>query len=276
MRSIQLTRKKKGRTSYLESGEEMPLLFLHGFPGSSYSWENVAYALLEKHPGRYRLLIPDLIGFGESDPASADLYTEDQARAIADLLKHLGISSLYLAAHDFGGPIALTLLRLYPEFKIRKLMLSATNLFTDTPIPFPLRSAGITFLGDLVFGAMAGSAFGFRMMYQFAAINKKAIPWRDFRRHITPHGMASTANIFQHSLADLEGNYRSIEETASLMKLPTLILWGDRDPFFPIAVARRSQATISNSTLKIYESTGHFVPEERAVEVAHDLALFFD
>ncbi|HUG34783.1 MAG TPA: alpha/beta hydrolase [Anaerolineales bacterium] len=275
MPTIKLIRHKSGRTSYLEGGTGAPILFLHGFPGSAYSWETAAHTLLEKNPGRYRLIIPDLLGFGESDSTGDDWYMEGQARAIADLLKRLDIPDLYLAAHDFGGPIALTLLRLHPELTIRKLMLSATNLFTDTPIPLPLRSAGIPVLGDLVYKAMAGSPFGFRMMYQFAAVNKKAVCWEDFRRHITPHGMSSTARIFQHSIADLPGNYRSIEEFASQIEIPTLIVWGDSDPFFPVPVAMRSAEAIRNATLKIFKQTGHFVPEERAAEVADELAVFF-
>jgi pimeloyl-ACP methyl ester carboxylesterase len=275
MTTTALTRNKMGHTSYLEGGTGAPILFLHGFPGSAFSWEAAALTLIEKYPGRYRAIIPDLLGFGESDSAGNDLYMEGQAHAIAGLLKHLRISDLYLAAHDFGGPVALTLLRLHPEFKIRKLMISSTNLFTDTPIPFPLRSASVPVLGDMVYGAMAGTPFGFRMMYQFAAINKNAATWRDFSRHITPHGMSSTAKIFKHSLADLPGNYRPIEEFASQLKIPTLILWGDRDPFFPVSVAKRSEATIPNAALKVYTQTGHFVPEERATDVADELAIFF-
>jgi pimeloyl-ACP methyl ester carboxylesterase len=277
MTTSKLTRRKLEHTSYLESDPRgKPILFLHGFPGSAYSWEHAANLLLEKHPGQYRIIIPDLLGFGESDTGGNDWSMEGQAHAIAALLKRLNLHDLFLATHDFGGPVALTLLRVHPEIKIRKLMISATNLFTDTPIPLPLRSAGIPLLGDLIYGTMAGSIFGFRMMYQFAAQNKNAVTWQKFRQHATPHGMASTARIFQHNLADLPGNYRLIQEFASQLQLPTLILWGDCDPFFPVSVAKRSEATIQNSILKIYSHTGHFIPEERAVEVADDLASFFN
>lgn len=192
-----LLRKKIGHTSYLEGGEGAPILCVHGFPGSSHSWEAMALAILIKYPRRYHFIIPDLLGFGGSDiPDDDSLYIEGQAAAIAELLNRLNISDIYLAAHDFGGPVALTLLRLHPTLKIRKLMISATNLFTDTPIPLPLRSASIPVLGDIIFSVMAGCSFGFRMMYQFAVRNKGNVSWKDFQRHVTPHGLASTAKIF--------------------------------------------------------------------------------
>lgn len=276
MKTDELTREKLGRISYLQAGTGIPILFLHGFPGSSHSWETAASAILRRSPGKYRAIIPDLLGFGESDSGGDDWHMDGQAHAIANLLKGLDISDLCLAAHDFGGPVALTLLRLHPEIQVRKLIISATNLFTDTPIPLPLRSAGVPILGDLVFGTVAGSPVGFRIMYQFATKNKESASWPAFRRHMTPQNMSSTARIFQHSLADLPGNYRMIEQTASQTKIPTLLLWGDRDPFFPISVAKRSEKIIPSSTLRIYERTGHFVPEERPTDVAHDLLDFLD
>lgn len=276
MAETRLVRNKIGRVSYLEGGHGTPVVCLHGFPGSSHSWEAMALTLLTKKPGRFRFIIPDLLGFGASEPSDENsIFMEGQASAIADLLNCLNISAFFLAAHDYGGPVALTLLRRHTQLKALKLMISATNLFTDTPVPMPLRSAGIPVLGDIIFGVMAGSSFGFRMMYHFALYNKRNVPWLEFQHHVTARGLKSTAKIFQHTLANLEENYRPIQEFAAQIVIPTLILWGDRDPFFPTSVAERSKATLINSTLKIYPGTGHFVPEERAVEMASDLAEFF-
>lgn len=275
MKRNELTRKKLGRISYLEGGKGRPILFLHGFPGSAYSWESTARLLLDQHPETYRAIIPDLLGFGESDTAASDLFASGQAEALAGFLNQLGISEFFLVLHDFGGPVGLTLLRNHPELRVHKLVLSATNLFTDTPIPFPLRSAGVPVLGDIVYKSMAGSAFGFQMMYLFAARNKQDLPWSDFKRHITPHGLSSTARIFQHALADLPGNYLPIQDFAGRLRIPALIVWGDRDPFFPVSVAKRSNELIRNSVLIIYEQTGHFVPEERADHFVKDITGFF-
>jgi pimeloyl-ACP methyl ester carboxylesterase len=140
-----LSRKKEGPVSFFTGGEGDPLLLLHGIPGSAYSWEEVGSHL----SAHFKVIIPDLLGFGESDLPTNDYYMESQARAIKGLLDCLGISKLFLAGHDFGGPVALTLMRLFPELEIRGLVLSDTNTFTDTYIPPPLRAASVPVLGTL-------------------------------------------------------------------------------------------------------------------------------
>src|SRR5690606_8204580 len=110
--------------------------------GSAYSWQKVGL----KIASRFRVIIPDLLGFGASDapdsgtPDEED-YLEAQAKAVRALLNYLQIDSFYLGGHDFGGSVAVTLIRLYPELKVRGLILSAANLFTDTQIPFPMALA---------------------------------------------------------------------------------------------------------------------------------------
>lgn len=56
---------------------------------------------------------------------------------------------------------------------------------------------------------------------------------------------------------------------------PTLVPWGANDPFFAATVGERVHRTIPGSRLKIYEDTGHFVPEERPSRVAWDIVDFF-
>lgn len=58
------------------------------------------------------------------------------------------------------------------------------------------------------------------------------------------------------------------------IKTQTLILWGDSDPFFATSVGERMQRSIPGSTLKIYDQTGHFVPEEQPTQVAKDIIAF--
>jgi pimeloyl-ACP methyl ester carboxylesterase len=267
-----LKRRKEGPVSFLSGGEGEPVLLLHGIPGSAYAWESVGVQL----SGRYRVIIPDLLGFGESDVPAGDYYMESQASAIKELLDSLCISSLFLGGHDFGGPVALTLMRMFPELTVRRLVLSDTNTFTDTYIPPPLRMASIPGLNTLFFKAIAGNRIGMRMMYTAALKQKSETTWPMFRRHLTSSGMDYALRIFQRSLADLKTNYQAIEAMLPHISTETLILWGDSDPFFATSVGERMQRSIPGSTLKIYDQTGHFVPEEQPSRVANDIVSFFD
>lgn len=267
-----LTRKKQRQISFLSGGQGEAFLLLHGIPGSAYAWESVGMRLAVQ----YKVIIPDLLGFGESDTPTGDYYMEAQAYALRQLLDRLGINTLFVGGHDFGGPVALTLMRMFPELTIRGLVLTDTNTFTDTYVPPPLRVASIPVLNTLFFKAIAGNRIGMRLMYLAATKQKLESRWSMFRRHLTSSGIDFTRRIFQRSLADLKTNYQSIETMLPEIRIPTLILWGDSDPFFSTLVGERMRRSIPGSTLKIYEQTGHFVPEERPSEVANDIMEFMN
>jgi pimeloyl-ACP methyl ester carboxylesterase len=85
---------------YRSEGEGLPLLFLHGFPSSSYDWRHV----LERFAGR-PAIAADFLGFGLSDKPKDHLYTLAwQADAIEDLAADAG--PVYLVAHDMGTSVA--------------------------------------------------------------------------------------------------------------------------------------------------------------------------
>lgn len=266
-----LERKKIGPLSILRGGRGPALLLLHGIPGSAYAWEAVA----EQLAGTFDVIVPDLLGFGASDEPRGDYYMEAQASALFELIQALGVGPLCLGGHDFGGPVAVTLLRKFPQLDVRGLLLTATNLFTDTFVPLPLRAAPIPVLGSLVFHAMAGSRPAFWMMYKQAARNTAEATWERFSRHLTQGGMRLTRQIFQRSLADLKGNYAAVEEMLPKIAVPSLVVWGDGDPFFAVSVGERTSRAIPGSKLKVYEGTGHFVPEEQPKRLAGDIVQAF-
>jgi pimeloyl-ACP methyl ester carboxylesterase len=76
-------------------------------------------------------------------------------------------------------------------------------------------------------------------------------------------------------LANFQESYVEIEATLPEIRCPTLLLWGDEDPFFTIDVAERGRAALPDAMLKVYAYTGHFVPEERPLESAEDIVLRF-
>lgn len=147
-----LDRKTEDGTSYLTAGVGSPMVFLHGIPGSAFTWESVATRMQDQ----YQVIVPDLRGFGQSDPPTGDYYMEGQARAIKDLLEALSVEDFTLVTHDFGGPVGLTMMRMFPELDVQELVLSNTNLFTDTYMSPPLHVAKIPLLYTLFFPDVGG------------------------------------------------------------------------------------------------------------------------
>jgi pimeloyl-ACP methyl ester carboxylesterase len=266
-----LYRRRAGGLSFLMGGDGAPLLLLHGIPGSAEAWLKVGARLTT----RFRVIIPDLLGFGASQPAPTDTYMEEQARAVRALLAHLRITELYLGGHDFGGPVAVTLLHLFPELSARGLILSATNLFTDPPVPLPLQLAKAPGLNRLFFWGLAGNQLGLRMFYESAVKNKEEAPWSQFRRHLSSGAVAQTRRILQRSLTNLHADYLEVEKMLPRLTSPALVIWGDEDPFFSVGVGQRLRASLPDAILKVYAFTGHFVPEERPIETAEDILLRF-
>ena len=156
-----LARRTEDGTSYLTGGKGPTLVFLHGIPGSALTWKAVAARLQEQ----YRVIVPDLRGFGHSDPPVGDYYMAGQARGIKELLEALEVTEFGLVTHDFGGPVGLTMMRLFPDLNVRELVLSDTNVFTDTYVPPPLRVAKIPLVNTVFFQLMVGNRFGLRMLY---------------------------------------------------------------------------------------------------------------
>ncbi len=98
---------QKIRLAYRDQGKGKPILQLHGFGASSYSWRHVEPALLTSG---YRVLTLDLKGFGLSDkPFDEDYSIFDQAALVSQFIDYLGLKKLSVVGHSLGGGVALVL-----------------------------------------------------------------------------------------------------------------------------------------------------------------------
>lgn len=249
---------------------ESPLLLLHGIPGCGASWHGVA-ELLREH---FYIIVPDLLGFGESARPLAleQLHAEAQSKAVLDLLDELGIADPAVAAHDFGGPIALMMSAARPG-SIGSLALFATNTFSDTPIPFPLSLVNAPVLGDMA-ARMLFSAPSLGMMLKFGVGTPR--PELNVSAAIGDAAQVrAIATIFAGSLTQLRQLYGPVEAQLHSFRGRTFVGWGDRDPFFNVDQGRRT-ATALGATFRIYPGAGHFLPDERPNEIAADLGAFLN
>lgn len=243
----------------------VPVLLLHGIPGSATSWDATASHL----PDDLDVIVPDLLGFGSSArPATLDaLHVTAQAAAIDLLLAELGIESATVVGHDFGGPVAVALSARRPS-AVAGLGLLATNVFTDTPIPFPLSTVNWPIVGRVSRRALF-APMSLRMM-----LRQGVGPGAD-RIDPAPNvgnraQQQAIATIFAGSLTQLGALYGPVETQLRHLDVPVFVGWGDHDPFFPLEQGERV-AGATNAELRVYAGAGHFLPHERPVELAADI-----
>ena len=92
------------KINYYESGQGQPILLLHGFGASSYSWRFLGPSLAENH----RVIMIDLKGYGLSDrPRDQKYSVSDQADIVADFIRQQDSQEMVLIGHSMGGMVAL-------------------------------------------------------------------------------------------------------------------------------------------------------------------------
>lgn len=247
-------------------GEGPPILLLHGIPSSGAIWRSVAGML---SAGR-RVLVPDLVGFGHS-ARSLDveaLWADAQATAVLALLDDLRIPSVLAVGHDFGGPVAAHLLAQAPA-RVSGLVLASTNAFSDTPVPFPL--SGILWPGlGRAWERLLFSGPSLRMMVR-RGVGADS-PRLDPAIYVGDKAQAAaTRAIFATALRELATRYQPITEMFRKVSVPTTVVWGDRDPFFPVAQAHRTAELIRGAELAVLPGAGHFLPEERPQQLVEEI-----
>ncbi|MEU6238493.1 haloalkane dehalogenase [Kitasatospora sp. NPDC047058] len=123
--------------AYAETGEGLPVVFLHGNPTSSHVWRKVTPHLA----GRARTLAPDLIGMGASGKPAIDYDFADQARYLDAWFEALGLDEVVLVGHDWGGALALDWAARHPG-RVRGIALLETILkpMTSEELPAPARA----------------------------------------------------------------------------------------------------------------------------------------
>lgn len=234
-------------------GTEGPcVVLIHGIPGSPDVWTEVAKSLMDRH----RVLVPALLGFGAEDSPSG-LDARAQARSLGRSLQEAGIARATIVGHDFGGPIALSLYELQPDV-FQGLGLLATNAFPDTPIPFPLSMVNWPLIGDaMARGLFSGPAL--RMMLKVYGGSELG-------------NARAVRAIFKDSLQNLPERYGHFPAILRTIAVPSLVVWGDKDPFFPIENGRRIADELENAEFEVIDNTGHFLPEQAPLEVASAIA----
>ena len=234
-----------------------PLLFLHGWPDSWFTFSRVLPLL----PPALRAVAFDQRGFGESDHPESGYAIADLAADAVALLDALDIERATLVGHSYGSFVAREVATRQAE-RVAALVLIGTGYSTHTPVTEGLQAA-LRELPDPI-------PEPFAREFQ-ASTAYRALP-ADFFDELVAESLKIPARLWPVQIDALVMH----DATAPLGKLraPTLLLWGDHDALFSREDQQRFLAAVRGARLKVYEETGHCPNWERPEDVAADIADF--
>jgi non-heme chloroperoxidase len=247
------------RLHYAEQGDAdgEAILFLHGWPDSWFSFSMVADLL----PRRYRVLLLDQRGFGESEGPEGGYDIRDVAADVAAFLDAMSIERATIVGHSFGSFVARRVALDYPN-RVDRLMLIGTGWLGSNAVLREVH-ASLTGLADPVPPEFARD---FQASTAFAPVPEK------FFDRIVRESLKLPSKLWARLLGSVV-KYDDVNELKGVA-VPTLVLWGERDALFPRDDQDRVVAAIPGAKLRLYSEIGHCPNWECPDEVAHELIAF--
>jgi pimeloyl-ACP methyl ester carboxylesterase len=245
--------------SYRTTGSGPPLLLIHGMAGSSATWEPVMRPLARS----FTVIAPDLLGHGQSEKPRGDYSLGAFASLLRDLLITLGHDRATVVGQSLGGGIAMQFAYQFPERCERLVLVSSGGLGEDvSPLLRLLTLPGSEYVLPLACNSTV-NAIGERLGSWFGRLGIRPEPAvAEILRSFESLGDAETREAFIHTLrsvVDFRGQRVSANDKLYLASdVPTLIIWGDRDPIIPVHHATEAHEAIPGSRLEIFEGAGHY------------------
>lgn len=242
------------RTAYLAAGSGDPVVLVHGAAGGAVAWVTLIGAL-SRH---FRVIAPDVVGYGESDKPSARYdrpYFVSWLRQFADAL---GLGRFNLIGNSQGAAIAAQFAADHPE-RVARLVLIDSAAFSLGSIPAAIL---LILLHTVPSAGLARTLAS----YQVVRPERADEAWMDYSVGVCrmPGGKRS---LWQGRFAsDLPLRPEALAKIAC----PTLVVWGERDRWFPRADGEKAQRLIPDSELRVIPDAGHmpFVDRPEAASEA--------
>jgi pimeloyl-ACP methyl ester carboxylesterase len=264
---------------YREAGpKDAPtILLLHGFPTSSHMFRNLISVLAQ----RYRVIAPDLPGFGFSDAPDRKTFRytfENLAKVIDQFMQEIGVDRYALYVFDYGAPVGLRLALAHPE-RVTAIISQNGNAYEEglsqgwNPIqkywkePTPANRAA---LRDFLTPEATKS------QYLHGVADETMVAPEAFTVDSALLARAGNDEIQLDLFLDYASNvalYPTFQEYFRTRPPPLLAVWGKNDPFFVPQGAEAYRRDIPDAEVSLFD-TGHFALETHVSEIGSAILTF--
>lgn len=255
-------------------GPDLALL-LHGWPETGEAWHRVAPAMAE---AGWRVVCPDLKGFGDSDSPRRGYDTRTLADEISRLVRNLHVRKAVLVGHDWGGAVALATAFRHPG-RVRHLVISNSpyrqlNLFDAWHVPL----LNLPVLPEIAFRIVPGPLV--RGAIRYAAHDPSSFPddlvdsyissthssrrgWLRYYRTLSRRAVLATGlEAIRRKVPLVDGR-----GGPARLRVPATVIWGEHDPVLDLELGRLAAEELG-AELHVIAGAGHFPHVEAADEFA--------
>ena len=255
------------------------VLLLHGFPTSSFMFRE----LIPRLADRYRVIAPDLPGFGFTEVPAERKYKysfESLAVTIDAFTRALGLNRYAIYAFDYGAPTGLRLAMAHPE-RVSAIVSQNGNAYEDGlgDAWAPIRKywSEPTAENRDVIRQNVLTLEGTRWQYTHGVANPASVPPESYTLDMALMERPGNKEIQLDLFLDYASNvklYPKFQEYFRKSKPPLLAIWGKNDPFFIPPGAEAYRRDLPNARVQFLD-TGHFATETHVVEIAAAMREFF-
>jgi 4,5:9,10-diseco-3-hydroxy-5,9,17-trioxoandrosta-1(10),2-diene-4-oate hydrolase len=256
------------RLHYHEAGQgeagALPVVLLHGGGPGASAWSNFG-PNLPVFAERFRTLMPDQPGFGESDkPRVEGNYFTFAARALASLLDHLRIERVHLVGNSLGGGTAVRFALNYPERAARLVLMGPGGLSMNVFSPDP--TEGVTRLAQ--FAAPPGpskekmAAFLRTLVFKQDLITDELVEDR-YQHASDPAALAAMAALGMSFYDPATAEDGMLWREVHRLKNEVLLIWGREDRVNPLDGALVPLKQIRKAQLHVFSGCGHWAQLEK-------------
>ena len=241
-------------THYIDIGQGSPITLIHGAQSWMYTWRNNLYPLSQN----FRTLALDLKGFGYSERPRGRYSIRAMADFIEAFLASRKVTKTVLIGSSAGGAFVLDLASSRPDLVSGIVLVSSCGISHDRPLLWDILKVPI--LGEIMM------ALNNRWM-----VRRQLLEIFHDKRLVTEEMVEAI-----YKPLTLPGSNRaSLRETRqhdprnidlAKITMPALIVWGDKDPWHPMEMARRFQVFFPQAQFEILENAGHLPHEEKPAE----------
>lgn len=226
---------------YLESaGRGETLLLVHGLGASAERWSFVA-PMLER---RYRLIVPDLVGYGRSDKPAVDYTPEFFVSLVKSFLGLLGVERAHLVGSSMGGQVAALFAAENAGRVGRLVLVSPSGMMRETTPA----------LNRYIMAALYPGRDRAREAFAEMSASTEASP-EIVDAFIERMNEPNAKMAFMSSLLGLKNSH--LGGRLGGIAAPTLLVWGSADPVIPIGYARQFFSDIPRCRFYRMERSGH-------------------